>query len=244
MNKFVCRRFNLAFRAPALSLKKIWRRFFGIDDAWLRKSRDDFPLGSWQWLALTEKFYGGFKVGTASGLNRGGDRMSPFFHGYGETYEKFLKPFLAHRKERLTIVEIGILNGSGLAIWCDLFPNARVIGLDIDLSNFKANRPSIEAVGAFSVNQPELYEFNQLDFHKATRVLADILGDKKVDIAIDDGCHSIESIEITLRAMVPYMATDCVSFIEDNFDSFDVLARRYKQWHWSQCGEMTIATGR
>jgi hypothetical protein len=244
MNHFVLRRFNLARRAPVFYFKKIWKRFFGIDDAWLQKSRNDCHMGSWQWLALTEKIYGGFKVGTASGLNRGGDRMSPFFHGYGEAYEKFLRPFLARREERLTLVEIGILNGSGLAIWCDLFPNARVIGLDIDLSNFKANRPSLEAAGAFSVNQPELHEFNQLDFGKATRILANILGHKKVDIAIDDGCHSIESIEITLRAMVPHMANDFVYFIEDNFDSYDELAHRYKKWRWSQRGEMTIATCR
>lgn len=247
MNKtdsFFKRRIKLIFRAPLLYFRKLRNRIFGTEKEWAAKSRDEFPLGSWQWLALTESIYSGFKVGTASGLNRGGDRMSPFFHGYGEAYEKFLKPFLSRCEERLTLVEIGILNGSGLAIWCDLFPNARVIGLDIDLSNFKANRASLEAAGAFAANQPELHEFNQLDFLKATRVLADILGDKKVDIAIDDGCHSIESIEITLRAMVPYMATDCVYFIEDNFDSFDVLARRYKQWHWSQRGEMTIATGR
>lgn len=244
MNKLFLRRLKIAQRAPAFYLKKIRRRLFGINDSWLRKSRDDCPLGSWQWLALTEKLYGGFKIGSSSGLNRGGDRMCPFFHGYGETYEKFLRPFIARREVRLTLVEVGILNGSGLAIWCDLFPNARVIGLDIDLSNFKTNRPSLEAAGAFSVNQPELHEFNQLDFLKAKRVLADILGDTKVDMAIDDGCHSIESIEITLRAMEPHMAAEFVYFIEDNFDTYDFFAHIYKKWRWTQRGEMTIATSR
>jgi len=236
MNKLTLRRLKIAQRAPVFYINKIWRRFFGIDDAWLRKSRDYFPLGSWQWLALTEKLNGGFKVGTASGLNRGGDRMSPFFHGYGETYEEFLRPFLSRREERLTVVEIGILNGSGLAIWCDLFPNARVIGLDIDLSNFKTNRAFLESQGAFSKNTPELFEFDQLDFPKARTVLRDVLGDSKVDIAIDDGCHSIESIEITLEAILPHMANSFVFFVEDNFDSYDEFAHRYKKWRWHQLG--------
>jgi len=62
MKNFVLRRFNLACHSPCLYLKKILLRFFRIDDAWLQESRNDCPLRSWQWLALTEKLYGGFKV--------------------------------------------------------------------------------------------------------------------------------------------------------------------------------------
>ena len=154
MNNHFLRRLKIASRAPKFSLKKIQRRIFGIDNSWLNRNRYDFPIGSWEWLALTESHYGGFKVGSATGENRGGDRMSPFYHGYGETYAEFLKPFLANRMKRITLVEVGILNGSGLAIWCDLFPNARVIGLDLDLSNFERNRPFLESKGAFEKNPP------------------------------------------------------------------------------------------
>jgi len=67
--------------------------------------------------------------------------MSPFRHGYGKCYAEFLKPLLMNlENQHITLVEIGILNGSGLAIWCDLFPRARVIGFDIDLSPLSKTR--------------------------------------------------------------------------------------------------------
>ncbi len=170
--------------------------------------------------------------------------MSPFYHGYGESYEEFLKHFLLIREERLTLVEVGILNGSGLAIWCDLFPNARVIGLDLDLSNFQRNRPFLESQGAFSKNKPEVYQFNQLDLPKARNVLRDILGDTRVDIAIDDGCHSIESINITFDALKPYLNRNFVYFIEDNFETYDSLAHQHREYRWSQRGEMVVVQNR
>lgn len=167
--------------------------------------------------------------------------MSPFFHRYGVAYEEFLRPLLPQRREALTLVEVGILNGSGLAIWCDLFPNARIIGLDIDLRNFEANRSALEAAGAFSNNRPELHEFDQLDLGKAARILKNVLGCTKVDVAIDDGHHSIESIKITYEALLPHMAEQFVYFIEDNFDTYDVLAPHNRRLYWAQRGEMTVA---
>jgi hypothetical protein len=244
MNALFLRRLRMWRRAPAFYAKKLRGRMLGMDDSWLSKERSDFSPGSWQWLALTEKHYGGFKVGSASGANRGGDRMSPYFHGYGETYEEFLKPLVARREERLTVVEVGILNGSGLAIWCDLFPNARVVGLDIDLSNFEANHAALEAAGAFRINQPELHDFDQLDAAKAVRILQEVLGNTKVDLAIDDGFHSIDSIKITFAALVSHMASQFVYFIEDNFDTYDGLASGYSKFRWAQRGEMVIAANR
>ena len=63
---------------------------------------------------------------------RGGDRM--LFNGYAKDYSRYLKSFDCDR--RLIVAEFGILRGNGLAIWCDLFPNARVLGFDIDTSHF------------------------------------------------------------------------------------------------------------
>ncbi len=68
---------------------------------------------------------------------RGGDRMSPLRHNYGRYYEHALRPFVG--REDVTLVELGILTGIGLAVWTDLFPHGRIIGLDIDLSHFAQN---------------------------------------------------------------------------------------------------------
>jgi len=199
-----------------------------------------------EWLALTEALYGGLqRGGVSSKRDQGGDRMSPCYHGYGRCYAEFLKPLISRAaEERLTLVEVGILNGSGLAIWCDLFPNARVLGFDIDLSNFQANRKNLESVGAFKNNSPEVYAFNQLDAVKAGEVLRKTLGDNRIDIAIDDGCHSRESVEITFRQIRPFLGRQCVYFIEDNFDTYDWLASRYRDYYWTTRGEIAVAMTR
>ena len=63
----------------------------------------------------------------AFGGMTGGDRM--LHHGYGPTYARYLRPFLGGWN--LTVAEFGILKGTGLAMWCDLFPDARVILRDV-----------------------------------------------------------------------------------------------------------------
>lgn len=132
------------------------------------------PFGSADWLARTEITYGGYvtgverrKVSAQDGRNKeelafggmtGGDRM--LHHGYGPIYARYLAPFLG--QSGMTVAEFGILKGTGLAIWCDLFPTARIIGFDIDLGHFKDNRAALERRGAFKQNTPEIYEFDQL----------------------------------------------------------------------------------
>ncbi|MBP7865773.1 MAG: hypothetical protein KA419_07465 [Acidobacteria bacterium] len=81
-------------------------------------------------------------------------------HGYAELYAKHLSRFLQAGSD-LTIVEIGILQRTGLSVWCDLFPEARVIWLDIDLSNYQGNLSELKQRGAFQHNQPEVFEFDQ-----------------------------------------------------------------------------------
>jgi hypothetical protein len=64
----------------------------------------------------------------------GGDRMAGM-HQYAEHYAKELTRLLGRKPDGdLVIAEVGILKGTGLAVWCDLFPKAIVLGLDIDLS--------------------------------------------------------------------------------------------------------------
>ena len=67
------------------------------------------PVGSANWLAGIEDKYGGKTRVKLSGSNLqntfytnyfasskevGGDRMSDLHHGYGESYQQFLKPFV------------------------------------------------------------------------------------------------------------------------------------------------------
>jgi hypothetical protein len=246
-NRFV-NRLNRLRRSPLYCLRKKLRHWLGSDNSWLQKGRNEFPPGTWQWLALSEIHFGGARTGESSRENMGGDRMSPVLcstcHGYGEVYEKFLRPIVAKQSSSITLVEVGILNGTGLAIWCDLFPEARVIGLDLDLSNFHLYRPNLEKAGAFQRNKPEVYAFNQLEAESSADMLKKILGNNKIHIVIDDGCHSLESIETTFSVMQPFLDKHFIYFIEDNLETCDYMRDKNKEFKWRQFIEMSVVTGK
>ncbi len=142
----------------------------------------------------------------------GGDRM--IHHGYAQVYASYLRQFVEDRFASLTVVEAGILYGTGLAIWCDLFPSSRCIGLDLSLSFFHEYKNQVRRRGGFPNGLPEVYEFDQ--FADNRKMLADILGEKSIDIFIDDGCHADEAILNTFDCVKPYLSEEFVYFVEDN----------------------------
>ena len=169
--------------------------------------------------------------------------MSNLHHGYGESYQEFLKPFVKQRYERYTICEIGILCGTGLALWCDLFPNSRIIGLDFELSYFNDNLDRLSILGAFSKNSPEVYQFDQYACN--TEVLNEILNGDKVDICIDDACHQEQAILNTLRCMSSHFKDNFVYFIEDNWKVHTEIVSLYKHFYvrtGGKKGGLTIIT--
>ncbi len=178
--------------------------------------------GSAEWLVQTEIKYGGHvtnvpkKIASPldparSGFLTGGDRM--LGHGYAEVYSRYLG---RHRESRgrLTLVEIGILRGTGLAMWCDLFEDARIIGLDIDLSYYQTNVENLKRRGAFHKNEPEVYEFDQ--FQENESYLGRILQGARIDVIIDDGCHTADAILTTLKSVQSHLAERFTYFVEDN----------------------------
>ena len=217
---------------------------------WLNNPQNNVP-GTADWLVETEVKYGGMvrqvpskKVSSldphnsASSLQGGGDRM--LHRQYAKHYARFLGRFTQDRNQRVVICEFGILQGTGLAIWCDLFPNARCIGLDIDLSNFEGNRQKLLDLGAFSKNTPELYEYDQ--FVESRQYLKDILNGDKIDICMDDGHHSDLSIMTTIKSVLPHLNSDFVYFIEDNWEVYKKIESEYQDSTiFSDC-ELTVVT--
>jgi hypothetical protein len=226
---------------------------FGHLLAWLKKRR----IGSAEWLICMEHKYGGMvtniprrvvspldprsREDISTGGMTGGDRMEN--HRYAAHYAAKLRSLVKYRrKERLVICEIGILRGTGLAIWCDLFPQSRVIGLDIDLSHAQENSASLCRQGAFSSNKPELHEFDQL--RPSASAIKRILGEKRINLCIDDGLHTHEAIFRTFECMRIFLDNDFTYFIEDNDTVADVFQARYSQYLVEQLGELTIVSPR
>ncbi len=207
--------------------------------------------GSADWLIGKEMAYGGLHTGVkrnkvspldprtaqeiCSGGMIGGDRM--YHHGYAPAYARHLEPFV-NASTSITLVEVGILRGTGLAIWCDLFPRARIIGLDIDLGHFIRNREQIRLRGGFEHNEPEVYEFDQLIENKT--LMAEIMNGGSMDICIDDGSHQAEAILTTFQTMAPFLADKFSYFIEDNAAISQSIVALYPEFCVSSYGELTV----
>lgn len=222
-----------------------------VQNWYLRRYRSSSP-GSAPWLIGAEIKFGGLvtdvprnKVSQqdprteaqlrSRGMS-GGDRM--LHHGYAEAYARHLRRYVDGR--RVTLAEFGILQGGGLAIWCDLFRTGRILGLDIDLGHINRNIGRLRGLGAFIHNEPELYEYDQFLDNK--RYVGEILGSDRIDICIDDGFHSAESILATMKSVYPYLADVFVYFIEDNETVHREIRTMYPALTVEHCGEMTVVS--
>jgi len=210
-------------------------------------------LGSANWLIISEYKYGGLakevkrkkvsildprtKEKIATGGMVGGDRMNEIKHHYSPVYSSHLKPWIESKSEKV-LVEIGILKGVGIALWSDLFKNARIIGLDIDLSHIMNNMENLKTRGAFKNNNVELYEFDQFLDNK--KVLFEILNGDKVDIIIDDGVHLDSAIINTIESFLPYLQDNFIYIIEDNKTVYKKIIKKYPDFYVTNYGEITI----
>ena len=209
--------------------------------------------GSAAWLVGTELKYGGRvtkvrrdKVSpldprTPRQLSRGGmsggDRM--LRHGYAHKYSEYLLPYVESGK-RVVLTEVGILEGSGLATWCELFGGGRIIGLDIDLGHIHRNMERLRDLGAFELTKPELYEFDQ--FLDNREHMGRLLQGDRVDICIDDGFHSDETVLGPMTSVFPHLADRFVYFVEDNRSVHKKISARYPKLKVDRSGALTIVS--
>lgn len=166
----------------------------------------------------------------------GGDRFNVFYHDYSKIYARYL----SDTDKIDTILEIGILKGTGLAIWCQLFPKARVFGFDWDLGNYKKNYDFLISLGAFQFNRPNTYIFDQ--FKDNTKWLKDNFSDIKFNFVIDDAYHSDETIINSFEQIKNYLAENFVYIIEDNETAWQKLKKLYPQYKFDNQGEITVIT--
>ena len=211
--------------------------------------------GTRSWLIEREIRYGGFVTdvrrstisaldprdpqGLASGGMVGGDRMSPRHHDYGLYYARYLKPIVA-RDTPVTLIEVGILQGTGLAIWSDLFPKGRIIGLDIDISHFETNLDHLLHLGAFKAHNHSVHAFD--GFVDNTQYIGDILREDSVDIVIDDASHVDDSILVTFESLRPHLTKNFLYLVEDNKRVHANLIERYPQYDIRSFFDLTVVT--
>lgn len=140
---------------------------------------------------------------------------------------------------RFVMVELGVLLGAGLAMWCDLFPEARIIGLDIDPGRFAGD--SLYERGAFRRNRPEVCFFDELGDDRF-RSLEKILDGEKIDVFIDDALHNDDSILTMARTAKPFLADRCLYFVEDNATVAPLIGDILTDFRVARDGQLTVCT--
>jgi len=171
---------------------------------------------------------------------RGGDRMA--WHGYARDYARSLIDHfdldaVGPIRGRHVVVELGVLRGHGLALLCDLFPESRVIGLDLDVGQFTGNCEALRTLGAFAGTVPEIHAFDELAPDASAR-LQDILAGDAIDVFIDDAAHYDDAVLRAFEVAGPSLRQGYLYFIEDNATARQKLS----VWH-RPAGLLTILSG-
>jgi hypothetical protein len=125
-------------------------------------------------------------------------------HFYTPHYERH---FGHLRRERFTLLEIGIggyirdrKGGASLRMWKYFFPNAQVVGLDIEDKSF-VRAPRIDT-----------YQGSQDDESLLRRIVEE---KGPVKVVVDDGSHRPEHIRKTFQVLFPLLEDGGIYAIED-----------------------------
>ena len=118
---------------------------------------------------------------------------------YFQEYDTYLAEY---RDRPIRIMEIGVQGGGSLSMWKEYFPNAKIVGVDIDdCSRFKTEDISI-------------FQGDQAD----PTFLASIPGE--FDIIIDDGGHTMRQQQVSFRELFPRLKEGGMYVIEDLHTSY------------------------
>lgn len=164
------------------------------------------------WLA---KHFGSDKTG------RGGK------HWYTQHYQKFFEEL---RQERMVVFEIGVggyamtrAGGGSLRAWKYFFPNALIVGLDLQDKRFVEE------------DRIRIYQGDQCDADLLARIVREV-GPPR--IVVDDGSHFSHHVRKTFEVLFPLLQDGGWYSIEDTQTSY------WPEWHGSedrQSRETTMA---
>jgi SAM-dependent methyltransferase len=131
-----------------------------------------------------------------------GKKITKWKH-YFPIYEKHFAPI---RNKSIKILEIGILNGGSLEMWRYYFPEATIVGIDI---NPLCKEHEQERINVRIGDQTD---------EKFLQSLIDEFG--TFDLIIDDGSHHVAHVNKTFQFLFPKLADDGIYFIEDTHAAY------------------------
>ena len=153
--------------------------------------------------------------------------MTPAGMNYSRAYEIYLEGI-----EPRKLVELGVFTGVSMALWCDIYPEAEVIGLDVDLNRVAWD--DLERRGAWQLNTPKLFEWDAFD----PKPLEELKG---IDVFIDDGPHVTEAVEKVAEFLKPRMNPGGRFIVEDMDNGADILNRVFPDAEVKRHGKIACA---
>lgn len=119
-------------------------------------------------------------------------------HSYIPVYEDLLTPY---RQRPVTLLEIGVLYGGSLQLWAEFLPQAKIQGIDVDLSRAL----------------PSVRECPRIELLDGNATLAGVIAERvgAVDIVIDDASHVLDEQLLSFRALEPKLNPGGLYVIED-----------------------------
>ncbi len=134
-----------------------------------------------------------------------GTDKSSRIHNYCLKYEKWL-PF--NRLEPINILEIGVLQGHSLLTWREYYPNAKVIGIDINP----------ECKNHENIDNNIFVEIGSQDDPDFLKYVIDKFG--PFDMILDDGSHMNSHIIFSFLNLIDSLKSEGVYIVEDSCTSY------------------------
>jgi len=129
-----------------------------------------------------------------------------YAHEYTQHYHNYFNP-IKHKVYNL--LEIGIWEGASLRMWRDYFPNAEIVGIDIDESKM-CTEDRITSLNMDGTN---------------TKLITDLF--KEFDIIIDDGSPSaLDMVYCMIRYNYPsvYMTDEQANYLREHIESISLIS--------------------
>lgn len=104
-----------------------------------------------------------------------------------------------------SIFEIGVREGGSLVLWNEIFPQANVVGIDIDMSLIS------ESAGNYGIN---VFHCDSTNVEHVTMIIEVELGGE-VNMIVDDGSHTLENIVHNLKNYWKFVSFGGIYVIED-----------------------------
>ena len=133
-------------------------------------------------------------------------------HSYGPVYDQLLSPL---RESATQIMEIGVDKGGSLLAWRDYFPNARILGLDI------------EPKYCFDDGRISTFKVDVSSHILLRNALWEDLEPESCDLIIDDGPHNLVQQFGCLFILWRFLKPGGLYIIEDALQMYEYHTEPY-----------------